>query len=232
MAVADEAEGLAEAQRRIAACRETRSESLDLSDLGLTRVPEEVMELDWLRELDLKNETVAKRGIGAEGARALSGLVNLTTLDLWGNGIGAEGARALSGLVNLTTLEPWTGNGIGAEGARALSGLVNLTTLDLAGNGIGAEGARALSGLVNLTTLDLAGNGVIDLSLFLQLQKLEKLDCSGCHVERAPPELWDMPSLQGSDPVRGGAAGRAQGGVVPGTTTILAWRDCALTSET
>ena len=77
MAVADEAEGWAEAQRRIAACRETRSESLDLSNLGLTRVPEEVMELDWLRELDLRDN-----GIGAEGARALSGLVNLTTLDL------------------------------------------------------------------------------------------------------------------------------------------------------
>ena len=84
MAVADEAEGLAEAQRRIAACRETRSESLDLSDLGLTRVPEEVMELHWLRELDLKNENWWRgvRGIGAEGARALSGLVNLTTLTL------------------------------------------------------------------------------------------------------------------------------------------------------
>ena len=41
MAVANEAEGLAEAQRRIAACRETRSESLDLSKLRLTRVPED-----------------------------------------------------------------------------------------------------------------------------------------------------------------------------------------------
>ena len=39
MAVADEAEGLAEAQRRIAACRETRSESLDLSNLGLRAFP-------------------------------------------------------------------------------------------------------------------------------------------------------------------------------------------------
>ena len=34
MAVADKAEGWAEAQRRIAACRETRSESLDLSGWG------------------------------------------------------------------------------------------------------------------------------------------------------------------------------------------------------
>ena len=43
MAVANEAKGLAEAQRRIAACRKTRSESLDLSGLGLTRVPEGLM---------------------------------------------------------------------------------------------------------------------------------------------------------------------------------------------
>ena len=67
MAVASEAEGWPEAQRRIAACREMRSESLDLSELGLTRVPEELMEFDWLRELDLKDNQ-----IGAEGARALS----------------------------------------------------------------------------------------------------------------------------------------------------------------
>ena len=90
MAVADEAEGLAEAQRRIAACRETRSESLDLSELELTHVPEDVLELDWIRELHLNGNR-----IGDEGARALAALVNLTTLDLWGNDIGAEGARAL-----------------------------------------------------------------------------------------------------------------------------------------
>ncbi len=80
-------------------------------------------------------------------------------------------------------------NGIGAEGARALSGLVNLTTLDLWDNEIGAEGARALSGLVNLTTLNLWDNGVIDLSPLLHLQKLEKLNCSGCRVENAPPSF-------------------------------------------
>ena len=117
MAVADEAEGLAEAQRRIAACRETRSESLDLSNLGLTRVPEEVLELGWLRELNLKSE-YWRRGIGGEGARALTALVNLTALNLEDNEIGDEGAQALSRLINLTTLD-LSGNGIG-EGAQAL----------------------------------------------------------------------------------------------------------------
>ena len=163
MAVADEAEGLAEAQRRIAACRETRSESLDLSNLGLTRVPEEVLELDWLQQLDLKNKhwRTGSVGIGDEGVQALAGLVRLTTLDLSDNGIGAEGARSLSGLVQLTSLH-LAGNSIGAEGAQALSSLVQLTTLDLSDNGIGAEGARSLSGLVQLTTLDLVGDSIGD----------------------------------------------------------------------
>ena len=45
MAVADEAEGWAEAQRRIAVCRETQADMLDLGGLRLTRVPEELYEL-------------------------------------------------------------------------------------------------------------------------------------------------------------------------------------------
>ena len=90
--------------------------------------------------------------IGAEGARALSGLVNLVFLNLEVNPIGDEGAQALSNLFNLTVL-CLRRNGIGDEGARALSGLANLTELDIGGNRIGAEGARALSGLVNLTAL-------------------------------------------------------------------------------
>jgi len=79
MAVANEAEGWAEAQRRIAACRETHSESLDLSELGLTRALEELTELDWLQQLDLSGNH-----IGAEGAQALSGLVNASACPMKG----------------------------------------------------------------------------------------------------------------------------------------------------
>jgi len=129
MVVADKAEGWVETQRRIAACRETRGERLDLSNLGLTRVPEGLTELDWLRELNL-----SENGIGEEGARALSGLVNLTTLDLSSNRIGDKDVQALLGLLNLTSLD-LGGNQIGDRGVQALSGLLNLTSLDLSGNG-------------------------------------------------------------------------------------------------
>jgi hypothetical protein len=63
------------------------------------------------------------------------------SLDLSYNYIGAEGAQALKGLVNLTSLD-LSYNYIGAEGAQALKGLVNLTSLDLADNAIGDEGRR------------------------------------------------------------------------------------------
>ena len=87
MAVADKAEGLAEAQRRIVACRETHSESLDLSNLGLWRVPEEIAELDWIRKLNLGGYPweVGTNKIDAVGVPILSGLVNLTTLNLSDN---------------------------------------------------------------------------------------------------------------------------------------------------
>ena len=37
---------------------------------------------------------------------------------------------------------------------------------------------------------------MIDLSPLLEFQKLETLICCECRVEKAPPELWEMPSLK------------------------------------
>jgi internalin A len=148
------AEPLAEARRRIAEARHSGWKELDLRGLGLTEVPEELCELGQLEVLDL-----GFNGIGAEGARALSGLVNLTWLDLGSNHIGSEGARALSPLVNLTALN-LNNNTIHGDGAQALAGLVNLTSLDLGYNYIRDDGAQALVGLVNLTSLVLNQNEI------------------------------------------------------------------------
>jgi internalin A len=97
--------------------------------------------------------------IGAEGARSLSSLSGLTSLDLGHNGIGDEGARSLSSLSGLTSLNLGY-NRVGAEGARSLSSLSGLTSLNLGYNSIGAEGAHSLSSLSRLTSLDLSGNGI------------------------------------------------------------------------
>ena len=62
---------------------------------------------DWLRGQGWPAERIfqLKERLGAEGARALAALTNLTSLNLGSNGIGAEGARALAALTNLTSLE-------------------------------------------------------------------------------------------------------------------------------
>jgi nucleoside phosphorylase/GTPase SAR1 family protein len=99
--------------------------------------------------------------IGAEGARALASLTQLTFLVLSGNEIGDEGARALASLTQLTSLD-LRGNQIGDEGARALASLTALTSLDLRANQIRDEGARALASLTQLTSLTLWNNQIGD----------------------------------------------------------------------
>ena len=124
--VASEAEGRTEALRRIAECRTTQAAELDLGGLRLTALDGELLaalcQLGWLRRLFL--------GLSAEVRKERQPAVII--LDLDRNRIGAEGAQALKGLVNLTSLDLY-GNDIGAEGAQALKGLVNLTSVDLGG---------------------------------------------------------------------------------------------------
>ena len=72
---------------------------LHLEHNELTGLPDTIRQATQLRSLDLTSNS-----IGADGARALSALVNLTQLNLGNNGIGDDGARALSALVNLTQL--------------------------------------------------------------------------------------------------------------------------------
>src|SRR6516162_3927057 len=125
--IASEAAGRAEALRRIAACHAAQAEELDLGGLRLTALDGELLaalcQLGWLRRLFL--------GLSAEVRKERQPAVII--LDLDRNRIGAEGAQALKGLVNLTSLNLY-GNRIGDEGAQALEGLVNLTSLDLRGN--------------------------------------------------------------------------------------------------
>ena len=68
--------------------------------------------------------------VGASGAKALSGLSQLTALHLGFNHIGDAGAKAVASLRRLRTLSLWD-NGIGDVGAKALANLAQLTLLNL-----------------------------------------------------------------------------------------------------
>lgn len=175
--------GQAEAERRIAdlKARHERGDPADelvLTGLELCEPPARLVELTWLKRLDLSYNylddqraqplsaltsltalDLSSSGIGDAGVQALAGLSRLTTLDIGGNQIDDAGARTLSSLTGLTTLRLW-GNRIGDKGAQALSGLSHLETLDLGHNFIGDEGATAIARLENLTTLHLGCTGV------------------------------------------------------------------------
>jgi hypothetical protein len=100
--VASEAEGRAEALPRIAACRTVQAEELDLGGLQLTALDGELLaalcQLGWLRRLFLRPRL---RGLPA----SITNLTALTSLNLDSNDVRDEGAQALKGLVNLTSLD-------------------------------------------------------------------------------------------------------------------------------
>ena len=120
--------------------------------------------LDAYREQSLKELKCARRIFelrdpARDLASRLSGLGNLTSLNLWGNRIGPDGAGVLAAFGNLTSLN-LNGNEIGPEGAKVLATLGNLTSLNLNGNGIGSDGAKALAALDNLSSLNLNDNDI------------------------------------------------------------------------
>jgi Leucine-rich repeat (LRR) protein len=216
-------DGIPRSHRRspppIAPAAEESADTLDLSYLWLTDLPDALLAMTSLTTLNLEANQ-----IGDQGARALAALTgllrfiweamqsamtargrppqltSLTTLNLSGNRIGADGARALAALNGLTSLN-LAGHLTGADGARAIATLTGLTTLNLAGNRIGADGARALAALTGLITLRLGYNeigadGPTDLFPLMRLTKLETLDLSGCRLQDPVPALWTLPALE------------------------------------
>jgi internalin A len=167
--VASEAEGRAEALRRIAACRTAQADELDLGGLQLTTLDGELLaalcQLGWLRRLFLgpsvearEKPELARNALGALPGPLFDALTRLEQLDLAFNRLRGLPA-SIANLNSLTNLN-LSGNGIGSEGTQALKGLIALTSLNLSYNDIWDEGTQALKGLVNLTSLDLFGNRI------------------------------------------------------------------------
>ena len=118
-----------------------------------------------LTSLDLGNNRLSD-----EDMSVLSGLPNLTRLSLHNNSI--SDVSVLSGLPKLTRLS--LGNNRISD-VSVLSGLPNLTVLSLYGNRLSDEDMSVLSGLPNLTWLDLGDNNISDVSVLSGLTKLTVL---------------------------------------------------------
>ena len=105
----------------------------------------------------------------------LSGLTNLTNLDLYANQI--RDISALSGLTNLTNLELRASH---IADISALSGLTKLERLGLGDNQI--TDFSVLSGLTNLEGLQLWSNQIRDISVLSGLTKLRDLFVGGNQI--------------------------------------------------
>ena len=140
------------------------------------------------------------RHLSDQSAKHLAALGGLVRLRLWGcTGFSDAAARALSGLLGLSALE-LPGSDLGDEGAGHLARLTGLTELGLLSSGIGDAGLARLADLRGLASLDLdvaprvTDDGVRHLAA---LQALVKLNLQGCRqvgdagvlALRALPEL-------------------------------------------
>ncbi len=192
----------------------------------LTSLPDTIRRATQLRLLDLGGDYDRGNQIGDGGARALSPLVSLTSLDLRGNQIGDDGARVLGALVSLTSLD-LRDNRLGDDGARALGTLVNLTSLNLGGNRIGDDGARALGALVNLTWLGLRRNyiALLDPQALRTLVNLTSLDLGWNLIDakgaRALSSLVNLTGLYLGINIIGAEGARALSGLINLTSLHL-----------
>jgi internalin A len=188
--------GMAEALKRIEACRISRADVLDLGGLQLERVPEELLELTWLKRLYLgaSEELRAGRGLwfidgstdeSCNAYRALPdafsrALAQLEVLDL--SYAPLSSLDPLAGLSALTSLDC---SFTQVSSLDPLSGLIALTSLTCSRTQVSS--LEPLSGLIALTSLNCAWTGVPSLEPLSGLIALTSLTCSRTQVSSLEP---------------------------------------------
>ena len=126
-----------------------------------------------LQRLDFSGDWVSGTGLTnsneVSNVSLLSGLTQLTSLDLGGNNV-----SDISPLAGLTNLKSLFLGGNSVSDISTLADLTKLTQLELGGNNI--SDISPLAELTNLTLLFLGGNSVSDISAVANLAKLTRLD--------------------------------------------------------
>ncbi|GIL92310.1 hypothetical protein Vretimale_19518 [Volvox reticuliferus] len=171
----------------------TELEELQLSGNCLTELPDEICRLTALRRLGLAGNMLTRLppGIGA-----LSGLEGLW---LHGNLI-ASLPQQLSNLGALRALS-LAGNCLEVVPFGSLGGLTSLTDLTLAGNRLEALPPRELAPLSRLRKLALNGNRLTsgspgELGLGSNMTGLTELMLQGNRLECVDPTIFECPALQ------------------------------------
>lgn len=177
--------------------KEKRLTRLDLGNCGLTELPEELFELDWLEELVIANEwwewqdeaqKWKKRQSQNQGAKnqvesihvQIRKLTKLTILIASGNKI-----RDIQPLVELDLLKTLYLRSNQISDVQPLAVLVQLQTLYISSNQI--NNVQPLAGLVLLKTLDLSFNQISDIQPLAGLVLLQSLDLSFNQISDIQP---------------------------------------------
>lgn len=175
-----------EALKRIGDCSRRRGTVLDLSGLGLTRLPEKIGQLAKLTELDLSQNSLVTLPPEIEQ------LVNLTRLDLSHNQM-VSLPPELGVLARLTVLD-LSHNALGSLPPE-LGRLASLTRLELSNNLLQSLPPE-LGRLAGLTRLYLSNNKLAALPPELgQLAGLTRLYLSNNALVAVPPELGGLANL-------------------------------------
>ena len=190
-----------EAERRIAAARETGAESLDLGDLRLCRLPISLGDLPHLKALYLGAIRLTEMGdrewdsdrenLELSDLEPLAKLQGLKRLDLSRTGL--TDLTPLAKLKGLQNLNLWNS---GITDVSPISDLHELRSLDLSSTGV--TDLAPLAELRSLQTLYLSGSLVKDLSPLGGLQGLRSLYfLSGAQVSILTPlsKLYHLQQL-------------------------------------
>ena len=139
-----------------------------------------------LTQLDFGEEWVSGDGNrnsnNISNIAPLSGLINLTRLDLSNNDI--SDIKPLSGLTNLTSLSLDRNN---ISDIKPLADLTKLTSLDLGDNFVSDSDIAPLSSLINLTRLALSNNDISDIKPLADLTNLTSLNLSSNNISDIKP---------------------------------------------
>ena len=199
-----------EALKRIEQAASIGSGELDLSELGLTRLPLEVLQLTNLQGLylnhnqlvELPAEIVQLANLQqlnlnnnqlVELPAEIVQLTNLHWLDLRNNQLGEVPAE-IGQLTNLQGL--YLNHNQLVELPAEIGQLTNLQVLDLSNNQLGEVPAEIVQ-LTNLQVLDLSNNQLGEVPAeIVQLTNLQVLDLSNNQLREVPAEIGQLTNLQ------------------------------------
>ena len=206
-----------EAEQRIEKARREGAIKLDLSGIELTELPEAIVSLSQLQQLNLSDNQLRElpkaiaslsqlqqldltRNQLRELPEAIASVTQLQHLDLSGNQLTAL-PEAIAHLTNLKILnvggKPWheQKNQLTAL-PEAITSLTQLQQLDLSGNQLTAL-PEAITSLIQLQQLNLCGNQLRELpEAIASLSQLQQLNLSSNQLRELPEAIASLSQLQ------------------------------------